>query len=176
MNQERIGKFIAECRKTQHLTQEQLAERLNITDKAVSKWECGKGLPDASIMMDLCSILKISVNDLLSGEKIDKEKYIDKADENLIKIKQNEEQFEKELNAIQKFFVILSVVLGSIAFIIFVIHLYMNGTNAENYNGELFNLLIPITMILALFFNIVFSVIGSITNFRKKYKIIKRDC
>lgn len=86
MNQEKIGKFIAEQRKKQNLTQEQLAEKLNITYKAVSKWETGKGLPDPSLMMNLCNILEISVNDLLSGEIISKDKYIDKADENLIKM------------------------------------------------------------------------------------------
>ena len=91
MNQEKIGKFIASCRKKQKLTQEQLAEKLGITYKAVSKWETGKGLPDASIMMDLCSILEINVNDLLSGEKVVIEQYIDKADENLIKLQKQKE-------------------------------------------------------------------------------------
>ena len=84
MNQEKIGKFIATCRKEQNLTQEQLAEKLGITYKAVSKWECGKGLPDASIMVDLCKILKITVNDLLSGEKINKEDYQKKLEKNII--------------------------------------------------------------------------------------------
>ncbi len=84
MNQEKIGKFIAEQRKEQKLTQEELAEKLGITYKAVSKWECGKGLPDASIMVQLCEILNISVNDLLSGEKIDKENYQKKLEENII--------------------------------------------------------------------------------------------
>ncbi len=84
MNQERIGKFIATCRKEQNLTQEQLAEKLGITYKAVSKWECGKGLPDASIMIELCKILKITVNDLLSGEKVDKEYYQKRLEQNII--------------------------------------------------------------------------------------------
>ncbi|MBE6143266.1 MAG: helix-turn-helix transcriptional regulator [Erysipelotrichaceae bacterium] len=73
MNQIKIGRFIAECRKKENLTQMQLAEKLNITDKAVSKWERGIAMPDASLMLDLCSILGISVNELLSGEKIDVE-------------------------------------------------------------------------------------------------------
>ena len=73
MNQIKIGKFIAECRKEINLTQTQLAEMLNITDRAVSKWERGKSLPDPSIMLELCAILKITVNDLLSGEKINME-------------------------------------------------------------------------------------------------------
>lgn len=73
MNQIKIGKFIAECRKRQGLTQMQLAEKLNITDKAVSKWERGMAMPDSSIMLELCDILDITVNELLSGEKISME-------------------------------------------------------------------------------------------------------
>ncbi len=73
MNQVKIGRFIAECRKKAQLTQMQLAEKLNITDRAVSKWERGKAMPDSSIMLALCAALNISVNDLLSGEKVDME-------------------------------------------------------------------------------------------------------
>lgn len=84
MNQTEIGKFIAKCRKEKKLTQAQLAEKLNITDRAISKWETGKSMPDSSIMLELCEILGITVNELLSGEEIDMESYEKKADENLI--------------------------------------------------------------------------------------------
>lgn len=87
MNQEEIGKFIAKCRKGKNLTQAQLAEKLNITDRAVSKWENGKSMPDSSIMLELCEILGITVNELLSGEKITMENSEKKADENLIALK-----------------------------------------------------------------------------------------
>ena len=73
MDQVKIGKFISECRKAQGLTQAQLAEKLNITDRAVSKWERGLSLPDSAIMMELCNLLDITVNDLLSGEKVSME-------------------------------------------------------------------------------------------------------
>ena len=73
MNQIKIGKFIAECRKKVNLTQMQLAEKLGITDKAISKWERGIAMPDSSIMLEMCDILGISVNELLSGEKISME-------------------------------------------------------------------------------------------------------
>ncbi len=73
MDQLKIGKFIAECRKRKNLTQMQLAEKLGITDKAISKWERGIAMPDTSIMLVLCDILGISVNELLSGEKINME-------------------------------------------------------------------------------------------------------
>ena len=73
MNQIKIGKFIAERRKLVELTQMQLADQLGITDKAVSKWERGIAMPDTSLMLQLCGILRISVNELLNGEKIDME-------------------------------------------------------------------------------------------------------
>lgn len=73
MNQVKIGRFIAERRKKVGLTQMQLAEKLNITDRAVSKWENAKAMPDSSIMLELCDILGITVNELLWGEKINME-------------------------------------------------------------------------------------------------------
>jgi len=73
MNQIKIGKFIAVCRKKANLTQMQLAEKLGITDKAISKWERGVAMPDTSIMLELCDILGISVNELLNGEIINME-------------------------------------------------------------------------------------------------------
>lgn len=91
MNQMEIGKFIAKCRKEKNLTQAQLAQQLNITDRAVSKWETGKSVPDSSIMLELCRLLGITVNELLSGEKVDKEHYEKRADENLIALKQKDE-------------------------------------------------------------------------------------
>lgn len=91
MNQTEIGKFIAKCRKEKKLTQAQLAEKLNITDRAVSKWETGKSMPDSSIMLELCEILGITVNELLSGEEIDMESFEKKADENLIALKRKDE-------------------------------------------------------------------------------------
>lgn len=75
MDQERIGKFIASCRKEQNLTQANLAEKLGITDRAVSKWETGRSLPDASIMPELCAILDININELFSGERIGMDQY-----------------------------------------------------------------------------------------------------
>ena len=92
MNQIETGKFIAECRKEKKLTQAQLAEKLNITDRAVSKWETGRSMPDSSIMLELCSLLNISVNELLAGGKIDMsdmDKYKENAENNLISLLHN---------------------------------------------------------------------------------------
>ena len=83
MNQERIGKFIASCRKKQNLTQEKLAERLGVTDKSVSRWENGKTMPDISLFKPLCKELNITINELLSGEKLDGLNYQDKLEENI---------------------------------------------------------------------------------------------
>lgn len=86
MNQEKIGKFIARLRKEKGLTQAQLAEHFDISNKAVSKWENGKSLPDASIMIDLCNLLGITVNELLSGERINEEDYREKAETKLVEM------------------------------------------------------------------------------------------
>ena len=92
MDQIRIGKFIAESRKSKNLTQRQLADALSISDKTVSKWECGKGLPEVSLMLPLCAALEITVNDLLSGEKVSEVDYKTKAEGNMMDlVKENEE-------------------------------------------------------------------------------------
>ena len=97
MDQIKIGKFIAECRKKQNLTQGKLAEKLDITDRAVSKWETGKTMPDSSIMLELCDILKISVNELLSGEKIDMENNEQKNEQLLLEMAKEIEKKNKTI-------------------------------------------------------------------------------
>ena len=97
MDQIKIGKFIAECRKNNGLTQMQLAEKLGITDKAVSKWERGLALPDSSIMHELCGILKINVNELLSGEKIVMENNSQKNDQLFIDMAKEIERKNKTI-------------------------------------------------------------------------------
>ena len=97
MDQVKIGKFIAERRKAAGLTQMQLAERLLITDRAVSKWENGRSLPDSSIMLELCNILGISVNELLCGEVVLMESYNKELEKNLIEMVKQKEQADKRL-------------------------------------------------------------------------------
>lgn len=84
MNQEKIGKFIAELRKNQKMTQSDLANILGVTEKSVSNWENGRNMPDLSLFKPLCDELKITINDLMSGEKIDSEKYQEKFEENIV--------------------------------------------------------------------------------------------
>ena len=86
MDQVKIGRFVKECRKQKNLTQQELADLLGVTFKAVSKWECGKGLPDPSLMLPLCEVLDITVNDLLTGERVSKEEYPKKVEENLVEL------------------------------------------------------------------------------------------
>ena len=81
MEQEKIGEFIAAQRKEKKMTQKQLGEALGVSDKAVSKWECGRGLPDISTMVSLCELLEINVNELLSGEDLAEDAYSRKAEE-----------------------------------------------------------------------------------------------
>ena len=97
MNLIKIGKFIADCRKEKKLTQEQLAEKLYITDRAVSKWERGISLPDADKMLELCKILDINVNELLNGEKIDMKDYNQKTEELLLEMAKQEELKNKKI-------------------------------------------------------------------------------
>ena len=110
MDQVKIGKFIAERRKSVNLTQLQLAEMLGLTDRAISKWETGKSLPDSSVMLQLCGILKITVNDLLSGEVVSMENYNEEMEKKLLEmVKQKEEKDRMLLKA--------ELIVGIVSFI-----------------------------------------------------------
>lgn len=111
MDQIKIGKFIAACRKKENLTQMQLAEKLNITDRAVSKWERGKAMPDSSIMLALCDVLNISVNDLLCGEVVTVENYNRELENNLLEMIRKKEQADKHLLALEWVIGIMTVVI-----------------------------------------------------------------
>ncbi len=111
MDQIKIGKFIAACRKAKNLTQMQLAEALGITDRAVSKWERGISLPDSSIMLALCGILEISVNDLLSGEVVTMSNYNEKAEENLLALTKQKQEADRQLLRYEIVIGILSIVV-----------------------------------------------------------------
>ena len=112
MDQIKIGKFIARRRKEKDLTQLQLADKLGVTDRAVSKWECGRSLPDSSIMIDLCDTLGISVNELLSGEEIDMKDYSQQAEQNLLELKKIKEETDKRLLRME-------IVMGVSGFVFF---------------------------------------------------------
>ena len=95
MDNQKFGQFIASIRKEKGWTQMELAHKLNITDKAVSKWETGRGLPEASSMAPLCEALGINVNELLRGERIPGEEYQEKAEETMVKLAEMKEDIKK---------------------------------------------------------------------------------
>lgn len=111
MDQIKIGKFIASCRKSNNLTQIQLAEKLNITDRAISKWETGRSMPDSSIMLELCDILKISVNDLLCGEVVSMDNYKEKSEQLLLEITKQKENSDKKLLELEYVIGIFSIII-----------------------------------------------------------------
>lgn len=112
MDQVKIGKFIAEMRKEQNLTQIDLAEQLGISNKTISKWECGNGMPDYAVMENLCDILKINVNELLSGERLPSQDYNKKAEENIMNLMQeSSENYKREKRDIVFAFLGIAVLL-----------------------------------------------------------------
>lgn len=97
MEQQKIGKFIHDLRKEKDLTQKQLADLVGVSDKTISKWETGRGIPDTAIMNELCKVLGISINELLSGERLSKDSYNGKAEENMVNLlKDSEIQKDKQ--------------------------------------------------------------------------------
>ena len=111
MDQVKIGRFIAEKRREQGLTQAQLAEKLSITDRAVSKWENGRTMPDSSLMLDLCKHLKITVNDLLNGEVVSMENYNEKLEKQLLEVIKQKEEADRRLLNLEWFIIIISVLV-----------------------------------------------------------------
>ena len=112
MDQVKIGKFLSDERKAKGYTQKQLSELLGISDKTISKWECGNGFPEASLLLPLCNELEITVNELLTGERISQQNYKKKAEENMVNmIREKEENKQK---------ILLTTIIGIISTITFV--------------------------------------------------------
>ena len=138
MNQEKIGKFITTCRKEKNLTQEELAEKLNVSNKSVSRWENGKNMPDYSVLNDLCNIFDININELLSGEKDNKETI-----ENLDMILKEYYKMKKQKERLKMVIIVGAVVLSQILLVVFTIlvlnYEYDNRlhqtTNIDDYNS-----------------------------------------
>ena len=119
MDLTKIGKFIQECRKAKKLTQVQLAQKIGVSEKTISKWECGKGFPDASLILPLCKTLDITSNELLSGKRLTNEtEYREQAENNLIALKTQQEKNNK-------FLLIVESVLGYMASITFIILIFV---------------------------------------------------
>ena len=134
MNQEKIGKFIAKCRKEKSFTQSELADKLNISNKAISKWETGRGIPDASIMLELCAYLEITVNELLSGEKLEEGEYKEKANENIINIAKESEKNKKVKN---KIIIVLTIIIIFSILLLITNIIYRNFEVTLEYDNRL---------------------------------------
>ena len=111
MDQVKIGKFISDERKAKGYTQKQLSELLGISDKTISKWECGNGFPEASLLLPLCNELEITVNELLTGERISQQNYKKKAEENMVNMIREKEENKQKL--------LLTTMIGVISTITF---------------------------------------------------------
>ena len=137
MNQEKIGKFISKCRKDKNITQEELAEKLSVSNKTISRWENGVNMPDYSVLKDLCNILDIDINELLSGEKNNKETI-----ENLDMILKEYYKMKKQKEKLKKIIIIGTVVISQVFLFVFTIFVlnyeYDNRlhqtTNPKDYN------------------------------------------
>lgn len=154
MDQIKIGKFIAEKRKERGLTQSELAERLSVTDRAVSKWENGRNMPDSSLFKPLCDILEISVNDLISGEEVTFDDYKEKCEENIIStIDYTNRKISEKNNIIAAIFLIFGLLLAMAAMTIF---------PSESSSGSEFSVI-----------GVMISLIGFF-KFTKKLRYVKR--
>ncbi len=120
MNQEKIGKFIAKCRKDKKMTQSELAEKLGVTDKSIGNWENSRNMPDLSLFKPLCDELGITINDLMSGEKIGKDKYQEKFEENIVNtIDYSTKRINKYSNVIGLLLVIFGLFISMSAIMMF---------------------------------------------------------
>ena len=152
MDQIKIGNFIAECRKKKNLTQAQLAEKLNITDRAISKWETGKAMPDSDIMLDLCYILGINVNELLCGEMIDMEQKDEQLNELIFQMAKNEERYHKRL--LHSACVIVATSLAALIYLITLISLLIPECGFQDFLIIVSVILFIIPCVIALKFKV----------------------
>ena len=152
MDQIKIGKFIAECRKKKNLTQAQLAEKLNITDRAISKWETGKAMPDSDTLLDLCDILGINVNELLCGEMIDVEQKDEQLDELIFQMAKNEERYHKRL--LYSAYIIVATSLAALICLITLISLLIPECGFQDFLIIVSVILFTIPCIIALKFKV----------------------
>lgn len=168
MDQIKIGKFIAEMRKDQELTQLDLAERLGISNKTISKWECGNGMPDYAVMEALCDILKINVNELLSGERLPSQDYNKKAEENMMSLMQeSSENYKRE----KKEMLLASLGIITLLLLVGFVMIMFGGVGAIANFIDVPTFTCTITIAI-----LVVAVAGLLKDFARGFQIaIKRD-
>lgn len=144
MDQVKIGKFIAEMRKEQNFTQKSLAEQLDISDRTISKWECGKGIPEPSLMIPLCNLLKINVNELLSGNRLSEDEYTRQAEENVISLMQEKGKLHRN-----KSLAAVAYAMGVLLlFVVLFLASFMDGRSYLAYFLDLPTFLILLTFLI----------------------------
>lgn len=148
MDYNKIGEFISFERKAKKLTQAKLAEKLFVSEKTISKWENGNGIPDTSVLPKLCEIFEISINELLNGERIPAENYTNKAEENLLNLQKQKEEYSKIL-------LLLEWVVGLMAITAFFVPLFVSV-----YLIELYNLVVVPIILISVGFVIFFVGMG----------------
>jgi len=154
MNQEKIGKFISECRRNKKMTQSELAEKLGVTDKSIGNWENGRNMPDLSLFKPLCDELDITINELISGEKIKKDEYQEKFEENIINtIDYTNKKINEKNNIIGIILITFGIMISITAMTIFA---------SESSWGSVYSV-----------FGAIISLIG-ISKFTKKLDYVKR--
>lgn len=163
MDQVKIGKFIAEMRKEQNLTQKALAEQLDISDRTVSKWECGKGIPEPSLMLPLCNILQINVNELLSGNRLSQDEYTKQAEENVISLMQEKGKLHRNKN-------LAAVAYAMGVLLLFLVLFLASYTNGRSYLTYFID--VPTLLILLLFLIIFLPVAGLGRDFLRAFQYI----
>ena len=167
MDQIKIGKFIAEMRKEQNLTQVDLAEQLGISNKTISKWECGNGMPDYAVIDELCAILKINVNELLSGERLPSQDYNKKAEENIMSLMQeNNEIYKNE----KKEMLLVSVGISVLLLLVWWIIIMFGGVAATRNVIDVSTFVSVITMAV-----IILAVTGMWKDFKKAFSIVLKS-
>ena len=152
MDQRKIGNFICLCRKDKKLTQQQLAEKIGVSSKSVSRWENGNTMPDYSLLKDLCNELGISVNELLAGQRILAEEYVNVAEENFIFLKKKVDRVIKIFDIIQWIMVILTIGL-------FILNMYYNWLYRASWDNSNIILISRIALIITIVSSIVISLL-----------------
>lgn len=165
MDLKKNGKFLSEIRKEQNLTQKQLAEQLGVSDKTVSKWECGNSFPDVEMMLPLCKALHISVNELISGERISANEYLERAEINMVNLVQDNKKEKRST---------LKTILSRVVFILLLIDILWSciGLNLE-YVSIYFDIVsllggIVITLLALQYLNLL-------KDFKKSFSLLRRD-
>lgn len=167
MNQEKIGRFIAEKRKEKGMTQKELARQLGIGDKAISKWECGRGMPDNSIMLPLCDLLGINVNELLMGEALSESEYTESSEGIILTLIEEKESLKKK-NKWNLLSVMLVIFLVAILFYLIIMPIQVWHSWVYFFD--------PLTIIMdPILVLVMLLATGNVKNFFRSFPLVRKE-